>query len=150
MGFATLGKLAHELENVLNLMRNGQLVADSPAIDTMLKAADKLRWMIEHIDRSNEVDISEHLSALEQVIQGLIESESPAPWRPRGPRQSPRRTRRSPSSRNPWRQPQGLQQLSNPPRSWKAQRRNLSRSRRRRPSRSRHSRSLLPRRTCMP
>ena len=106
MGFATLGKLAHELENVLNLMRNGQLVADSPAIDTMLKAADKLRWMIEHIDRSNEVDISEHLSALEQVIQGLIESESPAPRR--WPRQSPRRTRRSPSSRNPWRQPQRL------------------------------------------
>ena len=26
MGFATLGKLAHELENVLNLIRNGQLV----------------------------------------------------------------------------------------------------------------------------
>ena len=78
MGFATLGKLAHELENVLNLMRNGQLVASSPIIDTLLKAADKLRWMIDHIERSNEADISDHLAALEQIIAGLIESESPA------------------------------------------------------------------------
>ena len=78
MGFATLGKLAHELENVLNLMRNGQLVADSPTIDTLLKAADKLRWMIDHIEHSNETDISDHLAALEQVVAGLVEAEAPA------------------------------------------------------------------------
>jgi two-component system chemotaxis sensor kinase CheA len=78
MGFTTLGKLAHELENVLNLMRNGQLVANSSAIDIMLKAADRLRWLIDHIEGSNEVDISDHLSALEQVVAGLIEMDSPA------------------------------------------------------------------------
>jgi two-component system chemotaxis sensor kinase CheA len=78
MGFATLGKLAHELENVLNLMRSGQLVADSPAIDTMLKAADKLRWMIDHIEHSNETDISGHLAALEQVVGALLAADSPA------------------------------------------------------------------------
>ena len=79
MGFTTLGKLAHELENVLNLMRNGQFVADSPAIDTLLKAADKLRWMIDNIERSNEADIGDYLAALEQVVGGLIEVDSPPP-----------------------------------------------------------------------
>ncbi|MGO9114299.1 MAG: chemotaxis protein CheW [Thermoguttaceae bacterium] len=82
MGFVTLGKLAHELENVLNLMRNGQLVADSSAIDTMLKAADKLRWMIDNIERSNETDVSDHLTALEQIVVGLIETDSPATQSP--------------------------------------------------------------------
>ena len=76
MGFTTLGKLAHELENVLNLMRNGQLAASSPIIDTLLKAADRLRWLIDHVERSNEADISDHLAALEQIVAGLIESES--------------------------------------------------------------------------
>ncbi|MGA2255653.1 MAG: chemotaxis protein CheA, partial [Thermoguttaceae bacterium] len=79
MGFVTLGKLAHELENVLNLMRNGELVANSPVIDTLLKAADKLRWMIDNIQRSNEADISDHLAALELIIAGLVESESSPP-----------------------------------------------------------------------
>ena len=79
MGFMTLGKLAHELENVLNLMRNGELVASSPIIDTLLKAADKLRWMIDNVDRSNEADISDHLAAMELIISGLMESESLAP-----------------------------------------------------------------------
>ena len=91
MGFTTLGKLAHELESVLNLIRNGQFVADSPATDTMLKAADKLRWMIDHIDQSNDVDISDHLAALEQIIAGLIKSESLAaqsPVKPSPPAQS--------------------------------------------------------------
>ncbi len=76
MGFTTLGKLAHELENVLNLMRNGQLAASSPIIDTLLKAADRLRWLIDHVERSNEADISDHLAALEQIVAGLVESES--------------------------------------------------------------------------
>jgi len=77
MGFATLGKLAHELENVLNLVRNKQLVPTSPIVDTMLKAADKLRSMIDDVEHSNETDIGMHLEALEQIIGGLIEEESP-------------------------------------------------------------------------
>jgi two-component system, chemotaxis family, sensor kinase CheA len=76
MGFSTLGKLAHELENILNLMRNGQLAASSATIDTMLKAADKLRWLIENIENSNAADISEHLLALELVVAGLNASDS--------------------------------------------------------------------------
>ncbi len=77
MGFATLGKLAHELENVLNLVRNRQLVPTSPIVDILLKAADKLRSMIDDIEHSNEADISIHLDALERIIAGLIDEETP-------------------------------------------------------------------------
>ncbi len=75
MGFTTLGKLAHQLENVLNLMRNGELATISAIVDTLLKAADRLRWMIDNVECSNDTDIDDHLAALEQIITGLIESE---------------------------------------------------------------------------
>ena len=42
-----------------------------------------LRWMIDHIEGSNEADISNHLTALERVVAGLIEVEAPAAQRPR-------------------------------------------------------------------
>src|SRR5208282_2888129 len=77
MGFVTLGKLAHELENVLNLVRNRQLVPTSPVVDILLKAADKLRSMIDDIEHSNEADIGIHLDALERIIAGLIDEEAP-------------------------------------------------------------------------
>ncbi len=77
MGFVTLGKLAHELESVLNLVRMGQLVPTSPIIDILLKAADKLRNMIDDIDNSNQAEIADHLEALELIVAGLIAAESP-------------------------------------------------------------------------
>src|SRR5208282_4204232 len=77
MGFVTLGKLAHELENVLNLVRNRQLVPTSPIVDIMLKAADKLRAMIDDVEHSNDADIGMHLEALEGVIAALIAEEAP-------------------------------------------------------------------------
>ncbi len=78
MGFSVLGKLAHELENVLNLIRNGRLVPTSPIVDVMLKAADKLRALINDIDHSNEADIDDHICTLERIIAGLLAEESPA------------------------------------------------------------------------
>jgi len=76
MGFATLGKLAHELENVLNLIRNRQLTPTSPIVDTLLKAADRLRGMIDDIEHSNDADIADHLEALERIIAGLIREDA--------------------------------------------------------------------------
>lgn len=76
MGFVTLGKLAHELENVLNLVRTRQVAPRASDTDALLKAADALRRMVEDIEHSNEVDISAHLAALEEVVGQLIQAES--------------------------------------------------------------------------
>ncbi|MEA1952727.1 MAG: chemotaxis protein CheW [Planctomycetota bacterium] len=68
LGFSTLGSLAHSLENVLNLIRNRELVPDTANVDVMLRAADVLSGMIEDIHQSNDVDIAEHVTALERVV----------------------------------------------------------------------------------
>jgi two-component system, chemotaxis family, sensor kinase CheA len=67
-GFTTLGQLSHELENVLNLIRNRQFVPDAPATSVMLRAADALRSMLDDIGHSNEFDILEHVTALQIMI----------------------------------------------------------------------------------
>ncbi|MGA2061437.1 MAG: chemotaxis protein CheW [Thermoguttaceae bacterium] len=67
-GFTTLGQLSHELENVLNLIRNRQYVPDAPATSVMLRAADALRSMLDDIEHSNEIEILEHVTALQLMV----------------------------------------------------------------------------------
>ena len=78
LGFSTVGQLAHDLENVLNLVRNRQLVPDTTVTNTLLRSADKLRAMIDDIDHSNGVDVSEHLDALQRIVARLLSEELPA------------------------------------------------------------------------
>ena len=70
LGFSTLGELAHNMENVLNLIRNRELVPDAIITDVLLRAADTLRGMVEDIEDSNEVDILEYVTALQQIVAG--------------------------------------------------------------------------------
>jgi two-component system, chemotaxis family, sensor kinase CheA len=67
-GFTSMGRLAHDLENVLNLIRNRQFTPDTMATNVMLRAADTLRGMLDDIAHSNEVDIAEHVTALQQIV----------------------------------------------------------------------------------
>jgi two-component system, chemotaxis family, sensor kinase CheA len=76
-GFLSLnvvGKLAHALENVLCLMRNDELVADSATTDALLKAADTLKMMIEDVGNSESVDVSEHVRLLTAIAEGKAPS----------------------------------------------------------------------------
>ncbi|MBN1396156.1 MAG: chemotaxis protein CheW [Pirellulales bacterium] len=60
--------LSHEMENVLNMIRNRQLVPRPDVTTVLFKAADTLRAMVENVDRSEEVDVSGHISDLQAVI----------------------------------------------------------------------------------
>ncbi len=72
LGFSTMGDLAHALENVLNLIREGELVPDGHSTDVMLRAADTLRNMFDDVEASNEVDIAEHVRELQAIAsEGL-------------------------------------------------------------------------------
>jgi two-component system, chemotaxis family, sensor kinase CheA len=75
-GFTTLGQLAHDLENVFNLIRNRQFVPDMAATSAMLHAADTLRSMLDDIEHSNEVDILEHIRALHEIVAGNKPNEN--------------------------------------------------------------------------
>ena len=70
LGFESIGSLSHALENVLNLVRESQLVPTSAIVDELLRSDDTLRRMIDDISNSNDVDVSAHTIALEAIAAG--------------------------------------------------------------------------------
>ncbi len=78
MGLTTIKDLAHNLENVLGLVRNKELVPDSGKISILLKGFDKLETLLNNIESSNEVDISEHVKALENITNASPQEDAPA------------------------------------------------------------------------
>ena len=75
MGLTTIKELAHYLENVLGLIRNLELVPDSAKISILLKGFDQLETLLKEIETSNDVDISEHLNALENITMASLPEE---------------------------------------------------------------------------
>ncbi len=78
MGLTTVNDLAHNLENVLNMMRNDELAPTSAIVDVLLKGADRLKSLIEDVENSNGQDVSEHVSALEAIANGDAADDSSA------------------------------------------------------------------------
>jgi len=70
MGLTTIKNLAHHLENVLGMIRNRELVPDSQKISILLKGFDELENLLNNIQTSNDVDISAHVQALENITTG--------------------------------------------------------------------------------
>ena len=70
MGLTVINSLAHNLENVLNMIRNSELTPTSPIINTLLRASDQLRLLVEDVANSNKVDVSGFISELEKIERG--------------------------------------------------------------------------------
>jgi two-component system chemotaxis sensor kinase CheA len=70
-GFAQLEKLSHQMENILDRVKDGaQLMVENPA-DRLLSALDELQKGVNNIGegKSESVDqLDEHLDALQQII----------------------------------------------------------------------------------
>jgi two-component system chemotaxis sensor kinase CheA len=67
LGLATINKLAHAMENVLNHIRTRELIPTSTRVNVLLKSADMLQSLIHRIAESNEQDVSEFLIVLDQI-----------------------------------------------------------------------------------
>ncbi|GGE46358.1 chemotaxis protein CheA [Pullulanibacillus camelliae] len=78
MGFNTMMELTHQLENILDAIRNNELTVDSAIIDALFAAADQLEEMVERIagGGSDDVDISAVMASLKQTSGG--QPEAPA------------------------------------------------------------------------
>lgn len=77
MGLDTLGGLAHRAEEVLGKLRSKDLRPTSIVINTLLKATDRLKELIDEVENSNGQDVSRHVSALEDILEGRIDLETP-------------------------------------------------------------------------
>lgn len=70
LGLTTVNDLAHNLENLLNMMRNLELTPTSAMIDIMLRAADRLQGLLNDVENSNDQDVSDHITDLEAIAAG--------------------------------------------------------------------------------
>lgn len=72
MGFEDLASLTHQMENVLDLVRNNKLRMQDFIFDTLFKSLDALESMVEDITRGGEgkADVSDIVSSLQAIVRG--------------------------------------------------------------------------------
>jgi len=75
VGLDNIKELAHKMENVFGLIRNREMIPTPEIINIVLLAFDKLRELIDNVDRSNEMDISEHTLALTDLTTASLPEE---------------------------------------------------------------------------
>ncbi|TDF98208.1 chemotaxis protein CheA [Paenibacillus piri] len=72
MGFEDLASLTHEMENVLDLVRNGKLSMDPFIFDCIFKSLDSLEAMVDDVIQggTGQADVSEIVAALKSIVSG--------------------------------------------------------------------------------
>lgn len=80
MGFEDLARLTHEMENVLDLVRNGKLSMDSFIFDTLFKGLDALESMVQDIigGGTGQADVSAISASLQKIVSGEYKAEAEA------------------------------------------------------------------------
>lgn len=69
-GLDNIVKLSHAMENVFGAVRNNKIELDDSDIDSLLKANDCLRDMVENVLDSHTFDISSYLEELSAILEG--------------------------------------------------------------------------------
>lgn len=72
MGFEDLASLTHEMENVLDLIRNNQLQVTTEIVDLLFQSVDSLETMVYSIIESGDgkADVSELVAQLASIVSG--------------------------------------------------------------------------------
>ncbi|MFP4111122.1 MAG: chemotaxis protein CheW [Desulfonatronovibrio sp.] len=72
LGLNNVKELAHKIENVLDMIRNKELIPNPEIINIILLAFDRLSELVENIAQSDEMDISEHVVALTGIAAASL------------------------------------------------------------------------------
>ena len=75
MGLTSIKDLAHRLENVLGLIRDREMVPNSEIVSVLLSGFDRLNELIENVNVSNDMDISDKVNALENLTHSTLSEE---------------------------------------------------------------------------
>lgn len=70
-GFPAVNELSHAMESVLLLIRDGKMTSDADKVNALLEGVDRLRFMIEDIHASHEVDCQSELRRLKALVQDV-------------------------------------------------------------------------------
>lgn len=74
LGLPVLESLAHREEEVLNKIRNREVIPTVEVVSTLLSATDGLKELLDCIEVSNDMDVSEKIAALDRILSGSSES----------------------------------------------------------------------------
>ncbi len=75
LGFERMTELTHRAEDVLNLLRHGEMEVDARVMDVLLQVVDWIRRLLEHI-REEANDGDEDLSGILAALNGLLERDT--------------------------------------------------------------------------
>jgi two-component system, chemotaxis family, sensor kinase CheA len=78
LGLDNVCALAHKLENLLHMVRSGEIVPDHRNVSSMLKGFDLLRTLVQNAAASNDMDISEALEQLSVLTREHLQEEKHA------------------------------------------------------------------------
>ena len=70
IGLDTIGRLAHSLEEVLNSLRNREVMPSSELVSSVLHAADFITELINAVETSNEANVDPFVAELQQFRPG--------------------------------------------------------------------------------
>lgn len=83
MGFNKIAELAHEMEDVLDLIRKDKLKVTEDIVDIIFKCLDSLQAMIENVgngDPEDLVDVSDLVKKLSAISKGTPQPQAGANW----------------------------------------------------------------------
>ena len=85
MGLTTIKDLTHEMENILGKIRSREMVPTPEIVNVLLMASDTLKALMNDVFTSNDVDISQHIDALQAIAEGKPLPSAPAALPPDAP-----------------------------------------------------------------
>ncbi|PKN40886.1 MAG: hybrid sensor histidine kinase/response regulator [Deltaproteobacteria bacterium HGW-Deltaproteobacteria-18] len=78
LGLIKIKDLGHKIENILDMVRNRELVPEPEVVNIVLLAFDKLRDLISNVAESNDAYIDDHVAALTAAASANLEGEEKA------------------------------------------------------------------------
>jgi two-component system chemotaxis sensor kinase CheA len=81
-GLGAITELAHVMESVMALLRDGRMHADRATIDTFLSTTDKLKVMVADPGRSQEISATTEYAALQAMLRSEPAAAPAAPELP--------------------------------------------------------------------
>lgn len=78
LGLTKIKDLGHKIENILDMVRNRELVPEPEVVNIVLLAFDKLRDLIVNVAESNDAYIDDHVAALTAAASANLKGEEKA------------------------------------------------------------------------
>jgi two-component system, chemotaxis family, sensor kinase CheA len=75
LGLDGIRDLSHKIENVLDIIRSGELATTSEVLNVILRGFDRLSELVDNHQESNDMDISGQVAALTNLIAAPLPQE---------------------------------------------------------------------------